>query len=78
MKIRMIPAAAALLLLAQIPAVINIVRYQVGSGFAVFGSVALGLILIAFGAFTVLAIQRLELKRRVKRRRVLKSASKAL
>ena len=57
--------AAALLLLAQIPAVINIVRYQVGSGFAVFGSVALGLILIAFGAVTVLAIQRLELKRRM-------------
>ena len=44
---------------------INIVRYQVGSGFAVFGSVALGLILIAFGAVTVLAIQRLELKRRM-------------
>lgn len=57
--------AAALLVLAQIPAVINIVRYDVGSVLAVLGSVLLGLILILLSAFIVLFIQRVELSKRV-------------
>ena len=57
--------AVILMLLAQVPAVINIIKYEVGSFYAVLGSFLLGVALVALGAVIVLALQRFELRKRI-------------